>query len=115
MCECTFSDMPAAFRAIWRRARKPHKCYECGRVIPKGAQYEYASGIWDGNANDFKTCLRCEKARDAHEKAETKPGDTYAPPPQKVMVVVRKMFERPEYAAVRKVAEEQAKRIVGRR
>ena len=52
---------------------------------------------------------------DAHEKAETKPGDTYAPPPQKVMVVVRKMFERPEYAAVRKVAEEQAKRIVGRR
>ena len=52
---------------------------------------------------------------DAHEKAETKPGDTCAPPPQKVMVVVRKMFERPEYAAVRKVAEEQAKRIVGRR
>jgi hypothetical protein len=52
---------------------------------------------------------------DAHEKAETKPGDTCAPPPQKVVVVVRKMFERPEYAAVRKVAEEQAKRIVGRR
>lgn len=52
---------------------------------------------------------------DAHEKAEVEQGDVCKPPPPKVMGVVRKMWERPEYAEVRQIAEARAKRIVGRR
>jgi hypothetical protein len=57
-------DGPSAFQCVVRRARKPHKCVECREAIPIGARYEHASGIWDGRADSYKTCLSCIEIRD---------------------------------------------------
>lgn len=39
----------ADFRRLdWRHARKPHKCYLCGKEIQKGERYFYADGKADG-------------------------------------------------------------------
>lgn len=68
-CQCTIDAMdgcmdgPEAFRAVMRKARKPHKCYECGRAIEPGERYEVASGIWDGRPDRFKTCPDCLSVR----------------------------------------------------
>jgi hypothetical protein len=50
-------------RAV-RKARKEHVCSECREPIPKGAKYDYASGVWDGRPDSFKTCLLCVEIRD---------------------------------------------------
>jgi len=44
-------------------ARKEHHCIECRETIAAGTRYEYASGIWDGSASSFKTCLDCVEIR----------------------------------------------------
>ena len=47
-----------------RKARKEHVCYECRGTIARGERYEYASGVWDGRPDSFKTCLLCAEIRD---------------------------------------------------
>lgn len=64
---CVFgdnSDAPSCFSTTTRVARKPHHCCECDEVIAPGQRYEYASGIWDGRPDAFKTCLSCVEIRD---------------------------------------------------
>lgn len=56
--------MPAAFKMVTRKARKPHFCCECGSDIRKGEKYQYISGIWDGEPNSYKTCNSCSELRD---------------------------------------------------
>jgi hypothetical protein len=58
-----YDDAPSCTSTVTRRARKEHQCYECREVIPAGASYEYCSGIWDGRADSFKTCLSCVEIR----------------------------------------------------
>jgi len=53
-----FSEKP-------RRARKEHKCCECGEVIAVGATYYYASGKSDGDIFTERTCAVCREIRDA--------------------------------------------------
>jgi hypothetical protein len=48
-----------------RKARKEHKCTECGSVIKKGEEYEYISGMWDGTWDFFKTCQDCIDIRES--------------------------------------------------
>jgi hypothetical protein len=55
--EGDFDEAPSCFQSATRRARKAHTCGECDETIPPGAQYEVASGVWDGQASTFKTCL----------------------------------------------------------
>lgn len=55
--------MPQAFSQTTRRARKRHRCCECRGWIEAGEKYEYASGIWDGEPNDYKTCFGCAQLR----------------------------------------------------
>jgi hypothetical protein len=65
--ECSFGcsfdygdcNIPTAKREGLRTARKHHKCCECHGVITPGKQYRYESGIWDGGAASFKTCMDC--------------------------------------------------------
>lgn len=64
MC-CCDGDPPKAFRCVERRARKAHRCCECGRTIGAGEVYEHASGVWDGGPDAFKTCGRCARVRRA--------------------------------------------------
>lgn len=66
-CSCTIDNTDAsgssAFRQTERKARKNHTCYECRRVIASGEKYVYESGVWDGQASDYKTCLECFEIR----------------------------------------------------
>lgn len=47
------------------RARKDHKCCECGGLIKKGEVYENVWGVWDFDQSTFKTCLECSLIRDS--------------------------------------------------
>jgi hypothetical protein len=47
-----------------RKARKPHKCCECGRVIAVGQQYEHAIGKYEGDFDRHDTCALCREIRD---------------------------------------------------
>lgn len=46
-----------------RRARKQHKCYECGCSIEPGTKYEQIFGKWNGDVSHFKTCHLCLEVR----------------------------------------------------
>lgn len=57
------SDAPDAFCAVLRKARKQHHCCECMSPIMPGEIYEYASGVWVGTGQSFKTCTPCAEFR----------------------------------------------------
>lgn len=59
--------MPACSNAISRTARRQHTCCECRATIQPGDVYEYASGVWDGTPDSFKTCMACIDARNFYE------------------------------------------------
>lgn len=44
------------------KARKPHKCFECGETIPAGARYKRASGKWEGQMETYHFCAGCDEA-----------------------------------------------------
>lgn len=55
---------PEVYKERYRKARKAHRCCECGRErIRPSDTYLYASGVWDGQGASFKVCLRCARAR----------------------------------------------------
>ena len=61
MCEC--DEGPSVFREKIVKARKEHKCCECGATINKGDEYEYTFGVWEGEASSFHTCEKCSDLR----------------------------------------------------
>ena len=68
-CECMINvDIDGYARDLcdeWRKARKPHKCYECHRTIKSGEKYKYEVNVYDGEIDKFKTCIDCMSVRDA--------------------------------------------------
>ena len=48
------------------KARKAHRCCECGDIIKQGEIYEVTDGCWDGSWNHFTTCRFCVMLRDTH-------------------------------------------------
>jgi|UPI0004080412 hypothetical protein len=64
MCDC---NIPSAFREKMRKARKPHNCCECLEKINIGENYQYCSGVWDGEPDSYKTCISCLKLRENYE------------------------------------------------
>lgn len=63
-CACNIDyEPPEFFNDRIMRARKEHKCCECGEAICIGEKYEYITGKWDGNFDTFKTCLPCSRIR----------------------------------------------------
>lgn len=57
------ADGYAEFCAVReRRAAKEHRCEECGRTIPVGERYSYASGKFEGDFFDAKQCVHCAAA-----------------------------------------------------
>jgi hypothetical protein len=61
-------DPATVYNAVTRKAAKDHKCDECRGTIRKGENYEYVTGLWDGQWSTFRTCpdcipIRCEIAR----------------------------------------------------
>jgi glutaredoxin len=63
MCDC--DDNPAkVYGYVTRKARKPHRCSECHRVIAKGEVYEEHSGLWrEGGWETFRWCQHCSAAQ----------------------------------------------------
>ena len=53
------------YREKIRRARRPHACVECRRVILPGESYQHASGKSDGSVWTAKTCAECAEIRKA--------------------------------------------------
>lgn len=77
-CYCDY-EPPSAFSLTQPVARKPHRCTSCSRTIEPCEPYEKAWGIWDGEAETFKTCRHCIALRDealglAREYANEAPG-----------------------------------------
>lgn len=62
-CYCDY-EMPSVYSKETRRARKEHKCVECGCIIKPGEQYEYMFGIWWNERSQAKTCQRCLDLRE---------------------------------------------------
>lgn len=69
---------PSVFSACLRKARRAHRCCECRGEISIGEAYEYASGIWDGSADSFKTCMPCAEQRN-ELLADLSHPDAYGP------------------------------------
>jgi hypothetical protein len=61
-CYCDY-DQPAFYVAGVRKARKRHRCYECGCFILPGERYEHVSAKWD-DVSTVKTCSHCLALRD---------------------------------------------------
>lgn len=50
------------YRAKMVKARKAHRCEECGRVISLGEIHHSASGKFDGKVETYRTCAHCRVA-----------------------------------------------------
>lgn len=44
---------------IIRRARKNHRCCECGELILAGLPYKRIAGKWNGEFSQYKFCMTC--------------------------------------------------------
>ena len=62
-CYCD-GDPPSVISIVSRKARKPHRCCECGRTIHAGEKYEHVWGIWDSRPDTFNTCHLCTDLRE---------------------------------------------------
>ena len=57
-CGC---DEPAdVFNTTIQKARKPHKCLECGHTITPGQEYKRIKMLFDGFWSDDRICERCD-------------------------------------------------------
>ena len=69
-CPCFYSGaseeaMPLAYIERMRRARKIHRCCECGDPIAPGAQYQEVTGVWEAGPGRYRTCEGCAEIREA--------------------------------------------------
>lgn len=54
-------EVPEVFCTTQRKARKKHRCCECGRLIDVSEKYQYSSGIWDHQPASYRQCLNCHE------------------------------------------------------
>lgn len=59
MCSIDFDELPTVHSTTERKARKPHKCSECCRVIAIGERYRNFFCVFEGRASTSKTCEHC--------------------------------------------------------
>lgn len=68
---CIYSDCnsycdPSGFQDVRiHKARKEHRCCECGEVIRIGQRYERYAGKHEGEFCSIDTCLPCAEIADA--------------------------------------------------
>lgn len=59
MCQVDYADPMEPYSRENRKARKEHKCSECGKVIKPGENYVYHTGKCEGDWLEFKHCEGC--------------------------------------------------------
>ena len=69
-CFCDSGPVPEFYIKTTPKARKKHKCYECGMPIAVGEQYESVRAKWEGEVKVVKTCPDCVEIRDALDEME---------------------------------------------
>lgn len=62
---CGYGTEPDFLNVSERKARKEHRCCECGGRIPPGAVYVYTFGEWDGDTTSYKQHLECRDLLEA--------------------------------------------------
>jgi len=65
MCCCEMGDgeLASVSETKMRRARKPHRCCECGETIEPGETHHWVRGLWDGCWETYRTCLVCHQIK----------------------------------------------------
>ena len=64
MCRVEGAEIPQVYHEETRKARKEHRCAECGRTIAVTETYRSHFYVQDGIANMSKTCAHCCVAAD---------------------------------------------------
>ena len=64
-CGCDGDNFASFYQSNYRKARKPHKCAECGKKIQPGELYEYAISVYEGDFTARKTCEKCSDLADS--------------------------------------------------
>lgn len=67
---CYDAEPIEAFSQKQCKARRDHKCCECGRPIRRGDVYENVTGFDDDGPLSFKTCEACQRLREYVEAEE---------------------------------------------
>lgn len=62
-CYCDY-ERPEFYHSETRRARKQHRCTECGRAIQPGEKYEHVRAKWEGDIRTHNTCAHCLALRE---------------------------------------------------
>lgn len=68
MCMADSGEYNTFSRTVEPRARKAHRCDECGRTIEAGERYRRSSALFDGRFDEFKMCWHCRVAAQWLEK-----------------------------------------------
>jgi len=55
--------MPSVYTEEWKKAKKVHKCCECGLPIMPGETYQLFKGCYEGKWERYKTCRECNDLR----------------------------------------------------
>ena len=66
-CSCIYvdvGDLAECFSEDEIKARKEHKCCECGGKIKPGETCYLAKGKWGDRWASYKTCINCKSIRD---------------------------------------------------
>lgn len=74
-CECGTDGYASFYQTTYRRARKTHRCRECGIEIAPGDLYERTISVFQG---DFTAEKKCEPCSDLAESI-TALGFCYTP------------------------------------
>lgn len=59
MCRIDGADPSDFYSEKTRRARKEHRCEECGRKIAVGESHHYAFVVAEGLGDSYRTCAHC--------------------------------------------------------
>ncbi len=67
-CDCSVGvdDCADLYRDEFPKARKPHKCYECGESILPGQKYQKSTILFECRWSEYKTCMPCFRVRDRY-------------------------------------------------
>jgi len=63
MCRIDDSEKCTPLVDAQLKARKDHRCMECGRTIGRGETYTNERLLFDGSVSTHKTCAHCLVAR----------------------------------------------------